>query len=164
MAEIDDSTQDEVFRAVLHPHRSLSRRGFVMLMAALSAVSFVAGVVFYRMGAWPVPGFFGLDVLLVYIAFKRNYRAGRLYETVEIDRDRLQVTRVFPSGRREGFTLNPYWARVMLTTRTEGRTDLALAMHGRAYPIGDFLTDEERGELATAIGTALAVVRRPLGT
>ena len=41
-------------------------------------------------GAWPVMGFFGLDVLLVYVAFKLNYRSGRLYETVELDAGNVQ--------------------------------------------------------------------------
>ena len=43
-------------------------------MVAIGAVSFVAGVVFLLMGAWPVFGFFGLDVLLLYWAFRLNYR------------------------------------------------------------------------------------------
>ena len=60
------------FRAVLHPHRSLGPRGFLILMLAIGGISFVTGMVFLSMGAWPVFGFFGLDVLLVYVAFKLN--------------------------------------------------------------------------------------------
>ena len=67
---------------VLHPHRSLSPRGFLILMSAIGLVSFVMGMVFLLIGAWPVMGFFGLDVALIYFAFKLNYRSGRLYETV----------------------------------------------------------------------------------
>ena len=48
------------------------------------AVSFVAGFVFLLIGAWPVFGFFGLDVVLIYLAFKLNYRAARLYETIDL--------------------------------------------------------------------------------
>jgi uncharacterized membrane protein len=51
-------------------------------MIALGAISFITGVLFLAAGAWPVLGFFGLDVLLVYIAFRLNYRSGRLYETL----------------------------------------------------------------------------------
>jgi uncharacterized membrane protein len=81
-----DQTQAEpdAFRALLTPHRSLGPAGFLILMAALGTASFITGIVFLLMGAWPVFGFFGLDVLLIYIAFRLNYRSGRLYETVEL--------------------------------------------------------------------------------
>src|SRR5262245_7349923 len=91
------------FRAVLHSHRSLGPKGFLILMLALGAVSFVTGVVFLSMGAWPVTGFFGLDVLLVYLAFKLNYRAARAYELVELTPAALRLTQVAPSGRSKKF-------------------------------------------------------------
>ena len=59
-----------LFSAVLTPHRSLSATGFLILMMLVGGVSFAAGIVFLMMGAWPVFGFFGLDVLLLYLAFR----------------------------------------------------------------------------------------------
>lgn len=153
--------QEEAFRAVLYPHRSLPRTGFVALMGCLCVVSFIAGYSFYRIGAWPVPGFFGLDVLLIYVAFRLNYRSGRRYEIVDLTHDKLEVTRVTPSGKRDSFSLNPYWARVRLTERTEGRSDLALAAHGKEYRIGDFLSDDERREFANTLEAALHAARTP---
>ncbi len=143
------------FHAVLRPHRSLGPRGFLILMLALSAVSFVTGVVFVVVGAWPVLGFFGLDVALVYIAFKLNYRSGRLYETVDLTPAQLTVTRVHPSGRREQFQCNPYWARVRLAQWPDGRTLLSIAAQGREHAFGRFLTDDERRDLASALREAL---------
>ena len=109
MDEKQDRAQAEpdTFRAVLTPYRSLGPTGFLILMGALGGISFVAGLVFYLAGAWPVMGFFGLDVALVYLAFKLNYRSGRLYETLDLTRDRLTWTRVHPSGRREAVPLQP---------------------------------------------------------
>jgi uncharacterized membrane protein len=147
------------FRAVLTPHRSLGPRGFVVLMASLSAISFVAGLVFYLAGAWPVMGFFGLDVALVYFAFKLNYRSGRLYETIELTPAQLTWTRVYPSGRREHFDCNPYWARVNLRERPDGRTELRIASQGRELWFGRFLTDDERRDLAVALKDALLVAK-----
>src|ERR1700741_5435615 len=89
------------FRAVLTPHRSLGPKGFLALMIAFGAVSFVTGMLFLVMGAWPVLGFFGLDVLLVYVAFRLNYRSGRLYETLDLTPASLVLTRMHPSGRQE---------------------------------------------------------------
>ena len=161
MDEKQDRAQAEpgTFRAVLTPYRSLGPAGFLVLMAALGGVSFVAGLVFYLAGAWPVMGFLGLDVALVYCAFKLNYRSGRLYETLELTPARLTWTRVHPSGRREQFDCNPYWARVKLQEWPDGRTNLRIASDGRELIFGRFLTDGERRDLATALTEALLAAR-----
>jgi uncharacterized membrane protein len=157
----DATTPDDgAFRAVLTPHRSLSPRGFLILMTFVGVVSFIAGMTFLAVGAWPVMGFFGLDALAIYIAFKLNYRAGRLVETVEITTTDLTVTRTRPNGRRETFALNPYWAHVHLAERPDGANALYLRSHGKAHAIGAFLNDDERRDLATALDRALAAIRR----
>lgn len=149
----------DAFRAVLTPHRSLGPTGFLILMAALSGMSFVTGVAFYLVGAWPVMGFLGLDVALVYFAFRLNYRSGRLYETVEITPAQLTVTRVHPSGRRETFDCNPYWARVNLREWPDGRTDLRIVSQGHELAFARFLTDGERRDFASALQGALQDAR-----
>lgn len=149
----------EPFRAVLTPHRSLGPRGFLLLMAFISTVSFVTGLAFYMIGAWPVLGFFGLDVLIIYIAFRLNYRAGRQSETIEITPDALTLTRQRSSGRPEQFTFNPYWTRVELAEGKDGRTMLSLRHHERALPFGVFLNDDERREVAHMLRDALTMAR-----
>src|SRR3982074_1881857 len=77
-----EPAQPELFSALLMPHRSLNRAGFLVLMGFLSAVSFAAGLAFLLMGAWPVLGFFGLDVLAIYWAFRINFRDARATEVI----------------------------------------------------------------------------------
>ena len=144
------------FSAVLTPFRSLSRRGFIMMMSAVSAICFTAGLVFAMAGAWPIFGFFVLDVLLIYSAFKLNYRSARAYETVSISGNQLTVTKVHASGRSNSWTFNPYWARVKLTTRAGRASQLLLSSHGRALVLGSFLSEDERQDFATALESALA--------
>jgi uncharacterized membrane protein len=159
----DSTSQDQAepgtFRAVLTPHRSLAPAGFLLLMVVICAISFATGLVFYLAGAWPVMGFFGLDVLLIYIAFKLNYRAARLYETVEVTPDNLVITRVHPSGRMERFDCNPYWARVRLREWPDGRNDLRIIAQGRELAFGRFLTDDKRRDFAAALRGALLDAR-----
>lgn len=145
---------------VLHPHRSLSPRGFLILMSAVGAVSFLVGIAFAMIGAWPVMGFFGLDVALIYVAFKLNYRSGRVFETVRLTPQQLRLARHYPSGRIEAFDFNPYWARVRVTTdRPDGRTSLRLAAEGREISFGHFLTDDERRDFADELTSALIASR-----
>src|SRR6188474_796931 len=113
MTELSADPQVETrFAAVLTPHRSLSPKGFAVLMTLVCIVSFGTGLLFYLLGAWPVVGFMGLDVVLIYIAFKLNYRSARLYETVDLTNDMLTITRVDPSGRARSWSFNPYWVRL----------------------------------------------------
>ncbi|HLI10139.1 MAG TPA: DUF2244 domain-containing protein [Alphaproteobacteria bacterium] len=143
------------FDAVLMPHRSLSPTGFWLLMALISGISFVSGMFFVLRGAWPVTGYFGLDVLLIYLAFKASYRSARLYETIRLTEDALVVERVAPSGRLQRWSFQPYWLRVEIDDPPEHDSALVLTSHGRELTIGAFLTPEERLEVARALRDAL---------
>ncbi len=149
-----------LFDAELTPHRSLSPRGFVILMSAVCAISFAAGLAFYLAGAWPVVGFLGADVLLIYLAFKINYRRGRLVERLHLTRDSLTVSRVWPGGRSRSWEFQPYWLQVEMADPPRHDSQLVLRSHGRSLVVGSFLTKEERAEVATALRTALTRVRQ----
>jgi len=101
--------EPEIFSAVITPHRSLGKTGFLVLMLCIGAVSFVSGLLFLVIGAWPVFGFFGLDVLLIYWAFQANFRAARAYEVVTVTASELKVRKVSHRGRVRECTLNPLW-------------------------------------------------------
>ena len=133
----------------------------MVLMGAVCAVSFGTGLLFYLLGAWPVIGFMGLDVALIYIAFKLNFRALRLYETVDLTNDTLTITRVDPSGRARSWSFNPYWVRLSLESRIGRSSQLSLASHGNRLVFASFLTDDEREDFAVALSAALSLARSP---
>ncbi len=149
------------FSAVLTPHRSLGPKGFLVFMAAVSLISFGGGLMFFVMGAWPVMGFMGLDVLLIYVAFRINFRALRVYETVDLTEDKLTVTRVAPNGHARVWSFNPYWVRLNLEERVGRMSELALTSHGERLVFGGFLTDPEREDFAAALKQALHEARMP---
>ncbi len=153
--------QEPVFRAVLTPHRSLSRLGFFVVMALVCCVSFTAGTFFILKGAWPVLGFLGLDVLLVYLAFRLSYRSGRAMETVELTEDRLTFKQVSPGGRVTAWEFQPYWLRVDIDEPCAHESRVTLSSHGRTVAIGSFLSPEERIEFAQALKQALAGLKGP---
>lgn len=157
-----DAVEDEEavrFDAVLHPHTSLTPRGFFLLMAVVGLISFCAGVAFVSIGAWPVFGFFGLDVLLVYFAFKLNYRDARRYETLRLTDSLLTVERIAPSGRRERWRFQPYWLQVEIDDHPAAKNALTLRSHGRILEIGSFLTPDEKVDLANALRAELNKLR-----
>ena len=150
----------DAFRAVLYPHRSLGPTGFLILMTAIGGVSFVTGMAFLLQGAWPVFGFFGLDVLLVYIAFRLNYRAARAREEVSVSRIALDIRKTAPSGRTEEHHFNPFWARFSVARHSEiGITRMQVEAQGQQVPIGSFLNPDDRESFATAFSRALATAK-----
>ena len=116
---------------------------------------------FLMLGAWPVMGFMGLDVALIYVAFQLNFRALKVYETVDLTPEELTVTRVPPSGEPSSWSFNPYWVRLSIRPRVGRSTELAIDSHGKRLVLGSFLTDGEREELARALKSALSQTRSP---
>jgi uncharacterized membrane protein len=152
---------DVIFSATLTPHRSLGRPGFLLLMAAIAMLWFATGLYFWSLGAWPVAGFVGLDLLAVWIAFKLNYRAARAYEVVEVSRTALVIRKVSARGRIEELRFNPAWVRLEVRhVEDEGVTRLAVRSRGERVPVGAFLNPEDRKTFAQAFGAALAEARR----
>jgi uncharacterized membrane protein len=150
----------EIFSAVLRPQRSLNRRGFATMLAVLGGLSLAIGGMFFLLGAWPVPGFLGLDVLAVFLAFRLNYRAARQREEISVTRERLTVRQTTVDGSSRAIDINPYWARLEIERRPSfGITGMAIASHGRSLPIGAFLGPGERETLASALSAALAEAR-----
>ena len=148
-----------IFEATLTPHRSLSARGFVVLMAAVCLISFTAGLVFFLVGAWPVIGFLGLDVGLIYLAFRVNYRRGTAYETLRLTPNDLVVDRVDPRGRARRWRFQAHWLQVLIDDPPRHDSQLVLRSHGRSLTIAGFLTARERAEVARALRRALVDAR-----
>jgi uncharacterized membrane protein len=156
-----DTLEPTIFSAVITPHRSLNQTGFIILMAALAGVSFVAGMVFLIAGAWPVFGFFGLDVLLVYWAFRVNYRAADAYEEVSVSASELTIRKVSARGQVRQWTLNPLWVQIDKVVHAEfGLQRLALVSRGKRLAIASFLGPKEKESFARALTQALGEARR----
>ncbi len=150
-----------IFSAVITPHRSLNRVGFWILMGAYGVVSFVAGIAFLAMGAWPIFGFFGLDVLLLYLAFRLNYRHGAAYEEVKVTPAALTVRKVSHRGIAHEWVLNPLWVRLEKVVHEEfGVERLFLVSRGKALAIAGFLGPSEKASFAKELGAALSEAKR----
>ena len=90
-------------------------------------------MVFLIAGAWPVFGFFGLDVLLIYWAFRANYRAAGAYEEVTVTTGELVVRKVSHRGQVRQWTFNPLWAKLQREEHEEfGLERLFLVSQGTA--------------------------------
>src|ERR1700688_156944 len=159
--DFDPPPQPELFSALLTPHRSLNRTGFLLVMAFVSVISFAAGLAFLLMGAWPVFGFFGLDVLAIYWAFRVNFRRARATEEISVTPSELRVRRVSHRGHVAEWVLNPLWVRLDQKTHAEfGIEKVYYVSKGRLIAIASLLGPDEKDSFAKALQKALQAAWR----
>jgi len=159
--DFDPEAAPEIFSALLTPHRSLNRTGFLVVMAFVSVVSFAAGLAFLLMGAWPVLGFFGLDLLAIYWAFWVSFRRAKASEEILVTGSELRVRRVSHRGNVVEFVLNPLWVQIDREIHAEfGIEKLYLVSRGRRFAVASFLGPDEKASFAKALAEALQAARR----
>ena len=150
-----------LFQAELIPQRSLSLSGFYMTIGLLAGFCGLIGLIFFFAGAWPVIGFLGLDVALVFFAFRASYRHGRLREHVVLEPGLLRLERHWPNGRIQSWRLQPYWTRLSLEGDPQEPTKLMITCKDQTVLFGGFLAPDERASFTKELQEALLSARLP---
>jgi uncharacterized membrane protein len=146
--------------AVLEPPRSLSPRGFNRVMLFLGVMSLIPSLIFYFMGAWPIVGFVGLDVLAVWAVFKLNFRSQTARTYVRVTAEAVDVRKVDGWGRERCTHMPSHFARVEFDRAATGPNALRLASSAKAYSLGEHLTPRERETFARRLSQAISDARR----
>lgn len=156
-----DDFDRPVFAATIRPHRSLGRTGFRVLMVLCGAMTFAVSLVFVRLGFWPIAGFFGLDWLALYVAFRVSFQRGRSFEEVVVTRIEVLLRRVTARGERREWRFNPAWTRLHKVLDDEyGLMALAVLSRGQRVDVARDVSPDERATIADGLGRALAEVKR----
>ena len=160
-ADPAEAAEPILFSTRLRPHRSLTPRQFRFLLLGVAAVSTVSTLPFVIMGAWPVAGFMGLDVLAVYVAFRASFRSARAYEDVEVTFLQLTLAKVSARGSRAEWRFNPSWVRLERQDHVEfGTQRLDLVARANRVEVAGFLGPDAKERFADDLGRALAEARR----
>lgn len=147
---------DKIFlNLTVLPYRSLSKRGFKNLMLVVCFIFFSVGIFFWHIGAWPVFGFLGLDVFLLYYAFRINYKSGEIFETIKLIKQNLLITRNFPSGKKQTWNLEPYWTKVEILNPATHQHNLIIKSKNKVVSLGSFLNYNDKKILLKKIESAL---------
>ena len=149
--------------AVITPHRSLSERGFVVLISIVTVANCASAAVFVYLGAVLVPFFLGLDVLAVIVAFMISFRAARRIERVTITAREVVVTYETPSWSRVVWESPTAFTRVAVDVEEERTVGLRLALSGKQVDVAQALSPRERGEFAEALKQAISEARLERG-
>jgi uncharacterized membrane protein len=141
--------------AVITPHRSLSSRGFVILICVLTAINAASAGVFLMIGAGPVPIFLGLDLLAVIIAFAASNRAAARNERVQVTASEVRVLLQSPKGIQMVWTSPTAFTRVTLVGQAGEEDDLRLRLSDRELRVARDLSRPERLAFAKALDRAI---------
>jgi len=161
MDETPLTNEAPILAVRLTPHRSLDPAAVRILMAATFAVSAIVSLPFYLIGAWPIVGFFGLDVALLYLAFRANFHAARAYEDFHLTYFELLFARVSARGARREWRFNPAWVRIERIDHQDfGPQRLSLLSRGRRWEVAKFLGPDQKAEFATTLAQGLAEAQR----
>jgi uncharacterized membrane protein len=100
-------------------------------------------------------------VLLLYWAFRLNYRQAAAYEQVTVTPTALKVRKVSPGGTAREWVLNPLWVKLDMTEIHEfGIERLFLVSRGKQLVIANFLGPGEKASFAQELGRALGEAKR----
>jgi uncharacterized membrane protein len=146
--------------AVITPHRSLSERGFIVLIAVVTIANCCSAAVFLAMGATLVPIFVAIDVIAVLIAFVASFRAAKRVERVLVTARDVRVTHETPTSSRVVWESPTAFTRVAVEKDEERTVGVNLMLSGREIPVAIALSPRERGEFAEALQNAIWEARR----
>ena len=154
------SISPPVFEALVVPYRSLTRKGYLIVVGVMATLNAMVAVRFWVLGAWPVAAFSLIDLPLVILLLAVNLRRARASELIMLNTQELIVTRIDPAGRRKKVCMPSAWLRVDLHP-DHGVPRLMLSSYGRGCEVGSFLHETEKLSLFEALSDALHRVKNP---
>jgi uncharacterized membrane protein len=161
MPKMTTQTQAKpLFAAKLTPHHSLGRKGFRVVLVLIAVLATIPGIIFFSMGAWPIVGFFGLDIALITWAMWSSQRDGKRYEEVTLWPDQLEIKQVDGVGKETLTRFSPHAVKLVVDRDFNERTTaLHLRTRDRDVMLGQFLNQDEKSSFSKAFGTALKRAR-----
>lgn len=146
--------------AEIRPNRSLSERGFIILIAIVTVANCASAAVFLAMGATFVPFFLGIDVLAVIVAFLVSFRAARRIERVQVSASEIRVTLETPKATQLVWESPTAFTRLEVEREQERTVAVKLALSGREAEVAAALSPKERAEFAKALDRAIWRAKR----
>ncbi|MFC3071260.1 DUF2244 domain-containing protein [Phenylobacterium soli] len=149
--------------AEIRPNRSLTERGFIVLISVVTAANVASAAVFVSMGATFVPVFLGFDVLAVIVAFWASFRSARRIERVQVSSREVRVVQQTPRDTRLVWESPTAFTRVRVETDDGRAVGVKLLLSGREMDVAAALSPRERAQFAEALERAIWRARRERG-
>jgi uncharacterized membrane protein len=130
---------------------------FKWLLVVFALVCLTVAGIFALLGAGPVLGFAGLELILLFVLLRTSFRRAATEEDVSIAGDATIVQRGGPNGRRIVARLQSYWLQV--EPSLYGAQGIVLRSRGTKISVGVGLPANEVRDLTAAVRGAVHKVK-----
>jgi uncharacterized membrane protein len=151
-----------LFEAELVPHRSLSPRGIYLVLGFLGTVSFSVTLLFWYLGAWPIAGFNGGEMLLAAALLRTHARSRRVRELLSLSEGGLRIVRYDINGGRSEVFLPAGWLNIDLVEKPGRVPGMFLTAPGQREEVARALGEPQKRDFAEALRGALHQLRHPV--
>jgi uncharacterized membrane protein len=133
-----------------------------LVVGFVCTVSLITTTLFWSLGAWPIAGFNGGEILLAMVLLRAHARSNRQRELLLLSRASLRILRTDADGRASESSLAPGWLNVILQERPGRVPGLYLSARGRQIEVGKALGEPEKRDLAEALSAAIHRLKHPV--
>jgi uncharacterized membrane protein len=144
--------------AVITPHRSLTPRGAMALIGAVTFFDAAMALMFVAIGAAPIPIFLGIGLFAMIVALVVSNRAAMRRERILVSAAEVRVVTQVRGAEQLVWVSPTAFTRVSLADGDD-ETSLRLHLSDRALPVAQALSRRERREFARALEAAIRRAR-----
>lgn len=149
MIEYDQSESPRAYRLILSPNCSISWRELIFFYLITCFLALFIGLFFAVQGMWLVLPFSGLEMLALgtglYIVSRNAHRR----EVISLDEQQVVVEKGIDK-LDQSWAFKTHWTRLKVAEKAgihEGKI-LSLGSHGEYVVVGEFLSKNEKDDLA----------------
>ena len=138
------------FEILLKPNSSLTGAARVLFLGSIFFICSVIGIGFFLAGGTMILPFAGLEIVLVYLAFRLSFNWSNQKQIIILSKEHVEV-RV--DGLKEFFTWKEFrsFATFNVIKNDAKDDDLSFRSKGKEIIVGSFLNEEDKSILKDEI-------------
>ena len=123
----------------LKPQISLFRTETKVVLMLLIFFSWLIGVSFFLLGAWPVLFFLIADIALIYYFLRKGSSGVANWDEIDIHKGDLIIRKIRNAECLNVFKVPAYWSKVELIGQKYGQNKLIVSFRNNCLEIASFL-------------------------
>jgi len=156
-------TNGILLEAHLTPSVAIKLSAVRWILSLFGCVCVFMGVTFALIGAQPVLGFMGIEIILLFAVYRFCVRNSRMAEQIILSGHSVLFRRIDRYGNISITNFEPLWLRIEIGGAKGVFRHIVFASKGRSCNVGVFLTPEEKVVLLNTLQRALRKLRTELG-
>ena len=150
---------DIVFEALLSPSVTTRLSVVRWILVLFGGTCALVGIIFTALGAQPVLGFMGIEIVLLYVVYRYCVRSSRMMEQLILSGRNAMFHRIDRNGNISITSFETHWLHVDIRQTDDKSSRLILVSKGRVQEVGVFLAPTEKIKLFDTLKKVLKDLR-----